>query len=122
GSDLRAPPAVASWRDGYVGSAVLDGSQPSAAAVREMRDESDALGYTASGAGTDRAYVPLLFKRYNGWNTGLQVQNLGDSAVPVSVTYQQTNAPGGPWRDQGTVPPRSAVTFYQPANDELPSA
>ena len=121
GSDIIDPRAVASLRDGYVGSAVLDSSQPIAASVREMREESDALGYTASGAGTDRAYVPLLFKRYNGWNTGLQVQNLGDSAVPVSVTYQQTNAPGGPWRDQGTVPARSAVTFYQPADEQLPS-
>lgn len=121
GSDVIDPRAVVALRDGYVGSAVLESAQPIAASVREMREESDALGYTAAATGGDRAYAPLLFKRYNGWDTGLQVQNLADDAVPVTVAYQQTNAAGGPWREQAVVPPRAAVTFYQPANEELPA-
>jgi len=120
GSTVIDPRVVPSLADGYVGSAFLDSSQPIAASVREMRDESDALGYTAAASGGDRSYVPLLFNRYNGWNTGLQVQNLGDQAVPVNVTYQQSNAIAGPWRDQAMVPAHAAVTFYQPANEALP--
>jgi hypothetical protein len=120
GADIIDPRFVPALADGYVGSAVLESAQPIAASVREMREESDALGYTAAASGSERAFVPLLFNRYNGWNTGLQVQNLGDAAVPVTVTYRQTNAEGGPWQDQATVPARSAVTFYQPANEALP--
>jgi len=121
GSDVIDPRVVAMLPDGFVGSAVLESAQPIAASVRQMREESDALGYTAAATGGDRAYAPLLFKRYNGWDTGLQIQNLADDAVPVTVTYQQTNGAGGPWQDQAVVPPRAAVTFYQPANEELPA-
>jgi hypothetical protein len=121
GSDVIDPRAVPALRDGFVGSALLESPQPIAASVREVRAESDALGYTGAATGGERAYAPLLFKRYNGWDTGLQVQNLGDQAVPVTVTYRQTNAEGGPWREQAVVPARAAVTFYQPANEELPA-
>ena len=120
GSAVIDPHAIPSLADGYVGSAVLDSSQPIAASVREMREENDALGYTAAASGGERSYAPLLFNRYNGWNTGLQVQNLGDQSVPVTVTYQQSNAVAGPWRDQATVAAHAAVTFYQPANEALP--
>ncbi len=120
GSDVIDPRVVAALSDGYVGSAILESAQSIAASVREMREESDALGYAAASSGGERAYAPLIFKQYNGWDTGLQVQNLGAEAVPVTVTYRQTNGAGGPWRDQAVIPPNAAVTFYQPANEDLP--
>jgi hypothetical protein len=121
GSDVIDPGAVAALPNGYVGSATLASSQPIAASVRETQTEGDSLDYSAAASGRDRAFAPLLFKRYNGWDSGLQVQNLGNEAVPATVTYRQTNGDGGPWLEEGLVPPSAALTFYQPANAELPS-
>jgi len=104
-----------------VGSAILESSQPLTASVRELRDDMDALGYSGASSGGDLAHVPLVLKGYNGWDTGVQVQNLGEEPVPVRITYRQSNGDGGPWTDSGVVPAHSAVTFYQPAHPELPA-
>jgi hypothetical protein len=121
GSTVVDPRTVSRLGDGFSGSAFVESSAPISASVTQARDGSDALSYGGIAAGGDRIYVPLLFKGYNGWDTGLQVQNLGDTAAPVTVTYQPANGAGGPWRESGVIPPRSALTFYQPANANLPA-
>jgi hypothetical protein len=120
GSVLVDPRSTSGLTDGYVGSAFVESAQPIAASVTQTRDGSDALSYSGISSSGERVYVPLLFKRYNGWDTGLQVQNLADASVSVAVTYQRTNGPGGPWRETAVIAPRSAHTFYQPANTSLP--
>jgi hypothetical protein len=120
GSSVIDPRTLPSLPSGFVGSAVVESSQPIASSVSQLRDGSDALAYSGFASGSERVFVPLLFKSYNGWNTGLQVQNLASSPAQVLVTYRRANGPGGPWQERQLVPPRSAVTFFQPANAELP--
>jgi hypothetical protein len=117
--DPRTIPALA---PGFIGSAVAESDQPIAASVNEVREGTDALAYSGFAGGSERVYVPLLFKAYNGWDTGLQVQNLSSSPTTVQVTYRRANGPGGPWVESGVVQPRSSITFFQPANAELPTS
>jgi hypothetical protein len=103
----------------FAGSARVrsDAGQPLAILVHEIRADGSAMAYTAASVGSERLDVPLLFKRYNGWDTGLQLFNVGDTAATVRVTYQTANQP---IVDSLTIAPDMAATLYQPANERLP--
>jgi hypothetical protein len=69
---------------------------------------------------TPRLSVPLIFKDRNGFDTGVQVQNVDNSDAQVRITY--TLSTGLTAVDFAVVPAGGSYTFYQPANDELPPA
>src|SRR5207244_909095 len=62
----------------------------------------------------------LLFKSGNGWNTGLQVQNASSRAATLTAAFTDSVGDEGPWAETATVGPGASVTFYQPANSQLP--
>jgi len=120
GSLRLDPRTISDLPDEYVGSVDVQSTQPIAASVTEIREGADALAYSGASSGSERVYLPLLFKAFNGWDSTLAVQNLDDAPVPVTVTYTRTNLPGGPWTETATVPARAAITLAQTATPGLP--
>ncbi len=120
GSLRLDPRTIPDLPDGFIGSVDVQSAQPVAASVTELRDGGDALSYTGASAGTERVYVPLLFKAFNGWDSTLTIENLGDAPAPVTVTYSRTNTPGGPWTESATVPAHTSITLAQASNASLP--
>lgn len=112
-------PANAELPAGFAGSARVQSldEQPLAVLVNEVRADGSAMAYPGAAAGAERLDVPLLFKHYNGWDTGLQLFNLGEAPATVQVTYQ-TNAQ--PLAESLTIASGTAATVYQPANSRLP--
>lgn len=107
---------------GFVGSAVItspNGGQL-AAIVNEVKTEGAAVSYPVPAGGAPDVLVPFVARDYQGWSTGLQVQNLGSAATTVTVTYLRSNGPGT-WTESATIPPGAAAVFYQPANAQLPA-
>ena len=45
--------------------------------------------YESVAAGSARLNAPLLFKEANGWNTGIQVQNVGTTPAQVTNTFRR---------------------------------
>ncbi len=106
---------------GFVGSAViraLNGAQL-AAVVNEVKTEGAAVSYPAPAGGAPTTVAPFVLRNYQGWSTGLQVQNLGSNPTTATVTYTRTNGPGT-WTDSAVVQPGAAAVFYQPSHPQLP--
>jgi hypothetical protein len=70
--------------DRFVGSARVASSQPVAAVVNQSNG-SILLTYSGFATGASRVFAPLIMTDNRGWYTGLQVQNVGTSAVPVTL-------------------------------------
>jgi hypothetical protein len=115
-------PANTSLPDGFVGSAIVESPTGSriTAVVNELHTAGNGSAYEGATSGSTAMSAPLLFKNSGGWNTGLQVQNVGNLATNVTVTYQSSDGRGGPWMERTTVEAGGSATFYQPANAELP--
>jgi hypothetical protein len=107
--------------DNFVGSGTITATGPIAVTVQEISAlRQTGMGYNAFPAGTTRISVPLVFKNSNGWDTGVQVQNLG--AVPTVVVITYFAITGGPLTSETqVVQPGDSATFYQPANASLPA-
>jgi hypothetical protein len=120
GSLRLDPRTIPDLPDEYIGSVDVQSTQPIAASVTEIREGADALSYSGASSGSERVYLPLVFKAFNAWDSTLTVQNLDDAPVPVTVTYTRTNTPGGPWTETATVPARAAITLAQAATPGLP--
>jgi hypothetical protein len=106
--------------DGFVGSGVFTASGPIALTVQEINAErSTGMAYAGFSAGTTNVSVPLTFKGANGWDTGVQVQNLGSVDTVVTITHFVPS--GFSISETDTVIAGNSVTFYQPANPALPA-
>jgi hypothetical protein len=68
---------------------------------------------------TPRISIPLIFKDRNGFNTGVQVQNVDNSDAQARITY--TLSTSATAVDFAVVPAGGSYTFYQPDNAELPA-
>jgi len=113
---------------GSQGSAWIRASQPLGIIV-DNRGRDLLMSYRAvpaDSAGADFTagafvnYAPLIYREFNGWNTGIQVQNLSSTfTAKVKVTFLDH---GGnvittvaDW-----VCPRGSQTFFLPAINQLP--
>jgi hypothetical protein len=108
--------------DNFVGSGVFTATGPIALTVQEVSTpKQTGMGYNGFSTGTTRVSVPLVFKNANqGWDTGVQVQNLG--TVPTSISISYFNEVSGLLASESEVAqPGDSVTFYQPANATLPA-
>ncbi|HZR99338.1 MAG TPA: hypothetical protein VFE37_11555 [Chloroflexota bacterium] len=106
---------------GFVGSAVIratNGSQL-VAVVNEVKTEGAAVSYVPTAGGAATSLAPFVLRNYQGWSTGLQVQNVGSAPTTAVVTYTRLNGPGT-WTESAPVGPGAAAVFYQPANQQLP--
>jgi hypothetical protein len=114
-SRLAAVPA------GFVGSAIVQADVPITGIANLDRPGRDRLTYGSIPAGTTVAWVPLLMRGANGWDTGLQIQNLTQTtaharvslftqgqAAPVSVSVVQ-------------LPPLAPLAIYQPSDHRIPN-
>jgi hypothetical protein len=112
----------ASLPAGFVGSAIVTGPSGASltAVVNTIHASGSGASYESVTAGSAQLNAPLLFKEASGWNTGLQVQNVGSSNTQVTVTYSASNS-AGQWREQAFIAPGASLTFYQPANAQLPN-
>jgi hypothetical protein len=103
--------------DGFVGSAQITVANgvPITGVVNEVNYEREiSTVYELLAGGQVRRFAPRLLRNVDGRNTGLQVQNLGDTSAEITVTYR---APTGALlaREDDTIAPRSSHTYYLPA-------
>ncbi len=73
--------------DGWVGSATIHTSGAAIAVGRPHLSDGEVVAYGAFTGGATEAYVPMLFRKYNGNESALYIQNLGDSDATVTITY-----------------------------------
>jgi hypothetical protein len=72
----------------------------------------------APASATPRISVPLIFRDRNGYDTGVQLQNVDGSDAQVRITYSLSG--GASVIDFGIVPAGGSLTFYQPENTQIP--
>ncbi len=116
-------PAVPNLPDGFVGSAVFTASGPIAAVVQELNAErGTGMAYSGFGRGSPNISVPVIFKGSAGWDSGVQVQNLGPTDATVNITYHWSSQGFGPGTavDAALIPGGSSNTFYQPDSPGIP--
>jgi hypothetical protein len=88
--------------------------------VNEIRyDGTMATAYNAVGSGAEAVFVPLVYRAYGGWNSGLQIQNTGAAPTTITVRFfrQDGQAMGGL---QSTLDPGAARSFYLPSVPTIP--
>jgi len=114
--------AAAGLPENLVGSGVFTATGPIAVVVQETSaPKREGMAYNGFADGSVRISLPLIFKDFNGYDTGVQVQNLG--TLPTTVTISFFSATGLPQASQTEVanPGGDAVNFYQPTNPALPT-
>jgi hypothetical protein len=110
--------------DGYAGPATVTSleGQPLVAVVNAVRQGGGmATAYDAFGRGGQTLHLPLVYREFAGWNTGVQLQNLGTSSTVVTLTFHEEDG-----REAASITrslERGAVaTVYLPEIAELPAA
>ena len=114
-------PANFQLPDGFVGAAtvVSDSGQALGGVVNEVRSASTmATGYDVVDRGADSVFAPLAYRSFGGWNSGIQVQNVGAATTTVSVTFYEQNGTAAA-RVQANVDPGESETYYLPSISQL---
>jgi hypothetical protein len=112
---------------GPYGSAVVEGSAALAGVADNIRNpgtrvnviESSYRAFGNAQAG-DEVILPLVYKNYNLWTTGVNLFNAGGIQTTVTITYTGTNIPGT-WVDTVVLGPDAMGLFYTPSNANLPN-
>jgi hypothetical protein len=108
---------VAGLGSNFVGSAQIEANVNVMAVVFEYNTIArNGMTYNAfsPAAGTTHISVPLIFKDYNNFNSGIQVQNLDDSDARVCATYQvDTRGTPSQALECKVVHANTSETFYQ---------
>src|SRR5215211_1655738 len=66
-------------------------------------------------------YLPLVLRRANQVETGLQVQNLSGSQADLTLTYYDRDGVTRPeWTERASAPPNDSWSFYTPSAPNLP--
>lgn len=116
-------PANPDLPDEFLGAATVVSSarQPLGGIVNEVRYASQmGTAYNALLGGNDFAFAPLLYRGFAGWNSGIQVQNLGAAATTVSVRiYGQNGVLVAQAVD--SIASQSSRTYYLPAIPAIPT-
>ncbi|MBN1876807.1 MAG: hypothetical protein JXA33_21465, partial [Anaerolineae bacterium] len=63
----------------------------------------------------DEVILPLVYKNYNLWTTGVNLFNAGAVSTTVAITYTGTNV-AGTWTDSIVLGPNAMGIFYTPGN------
>ena len=118
---------------GWIGSAWLRTSQPVALVVDHVgrsllmtySGTPSQLRYSFEGApfytpGSVVAYGPLVFSEYQGWDTGIQVQNLSATTAAKAKVYFLDRSGDIITTLVDWICPRGSQTFFLPAVADLP--
>jgi hypothetical protein len=121
GSITYEPTRLPGLRSGFVGAGVVRSDTALSGVVNEDRPGRDRLTYEGFASGADAVWAPLLMRHYNGWNTGIQIQNLGTAPTAARVAYT-TRSEAEPFAiTTVAIPPFASRTLYQPTDDRIPS-
>jgi hypothetical protein len=71
---------------GFAGSAVITSDQPLVAIVNEVIG-SQGTSYNTIAAGIPIVHLPLVENAYNGFSTGMGVENVGTGSATVTIVY-----------------------------------
>lgn len=111
---------VARLPAGFTGSAIVQADSPIAGVANLDRPGRDRLTYAGISAGTTVVWAPLLMRGANGWDTGLQIQNLTQSAARARVSFF-THGEATPIAVSVVqLAPLAPLAVYQPADYRLP--
>src|SRR5690606_17948946 len=115
--DLRQD---AGFPEGEVGSVWVDATHAVVAAAFRMKPATGMMLTTvaqprAGGVTATVTFGPLVFRDYNGWNTGINIANLSDRDNRVTVTYYNY-AGNVVASDTVTIPARAMEYVYTPAS------
>ena len=115
---------------GPYGSAVVEGTAPLAGVADHIRNpntgkanviESSYRAFGDAQAG-NAVILPLVYKNYNLWTTGVNLFNAGNLQTTVTITYTGTNI-AGTWVDTIVLAPNAMGAFYTPDNTKgLPNS
>ncbi|MDI3340021.1 MAG: DUF4815 domain-containing protein [Sphaerobacter sp.] len=108
--------------EGEVGSVWVDATNAVVAGAFRAKPSTDMMLTTLAQPRTDEndpgatlKYGPLVFRDYNGWNTGINIANLSSSTNQVTVTYYNY-AGNAVATETVTIPPRAMEYVYTPAS------
>jgi hypothetical protein len=112
----------------WVGSAWIDASA-AVVAVAERYKPSWKMALTTEAAPRDGAsgllYGPLVFREYNGWNTGINLVNLdpvnGNTVTLAYYAADGTRQSAPPEVSQLTLDPGASAFIYRPDISAVPS-
>ncbi|HZT05656.1 MAG TPA: S8 family peptidase [Chloroflexota bacterium] len=122
GSRTFYQPSSPGLPDGFVGSATIavDNAQLVSGLVNEVNyDRNVSSTYQVLASGQNTLYAPLLMRNVAGANTGLQVQNLGQQAAALTITYRSQTGTALLVQSD-VIGPGSAKSYFQPAIGGLP--
>jgi hypothetical protein len=111
------------WQDNWAGSAFIDADCAIAVSSDRIKAEQpwgDPVNMALSNVGQpfneaeEEVFAPLIFDRYNGWNTGISIVNLND-VVDANVTITFYNLAGAPAGSATLrLRPRAVEWIYRP--------
>jgi len=114
----------AGFPEGEVGSVWIDATGAVVAVAFRHKVETEMTLTTVAQPRTDApigsffdpnvAYGPLVFRDYNGWNTGINIANLSSNTNQVTVTYYNY-AGNVVASDTRNIPARAMEYVYTPA-------
>jgi hypothetical protein len=108
--DASFTPTTGSIPDGFNGSVKVTSSSNLAGMVNNMTDSVlQTYNAFASAEGGPTLYVPAVFNAYYGYDSSIQVQNVGATATDITVTYSDAVV-----KTVTGVAPNSSALFYQP--------
>ncbi|MDY6877952.1 MAG: hypothetical protein SWK90_17355 [Chloroflexota bacterium] len=110
---------TASMPNGYIGSAIVTATGGEVVAVVNQNNEGALQqqtyeGFSTSAAGTT-LYAPVLMRGFYGFNTSVQVQNVGGGSTSVTIHYSNGAS------DTQTVAAGEGYLFTQENEGDLPS-
>jgi len=101
-------------------AAIITSDQPIVAAVIQ-ENPSIMFAYTGFTGGTTNPVLPLINANNAGFQTGVQLQNAGDTATEVTLSYTPADA-GTACTETKSIDPGQSVTFalaaFSPTTDE----
>ncbi len=106
----------------FVGSAIVQSvnGHPLAVVVAQTSTQGGATAYPGAPVGAQSLYAPVLYNHYNGWDSGIQIQNLNPAPTRAVVTYQTSGQSNPAAVETVSIPGGGSVTLYQPAQPQLP--
>jgi hypothetical protein len=79
--------------DGFHGSATISSDQPLVEIVNEVKDGATfGTSYNTFAGGAAIVHLPLVENAFNGFSTGLGVENVGSGAATVTIVYTDPNS------------------------------